>query len=145
MNHRSFLERFGFAKMGELERVQRVADIMVLPFKTPFKVPEPIPARIPKGFFPRLDFFFSPHCPAHSFIDYRLSKEHSLIADKIAFVKHDAGDRKTVVHYGRSFALLLDGHTDVLRDYLREIPLEIILKEHFNTANTKTDLVLDGA
>lgn len=128
MNHRSFLERFGFIKIGELERVGKIVDIMFLAFTKDAVPPEPIPKKSLTLNTSRLDFFSSPHCPAHVIVEYRLSKEQSTLKPKIELFKHNAGNRAIIEYWGYSFALLLNGKRDILRGFLCGVPLESLVK-----------------
>jgi len=130
MSHRSFLERFGFTKIGELERVGNPGDIMFLPFIDNGDYPQQIMKTNPRGETPRLDFFSSPHCPAHAITEYRLTKEHASLPFKIHLSKHNSGERKTILRWGHSFALIFNGEKDILRDFLRGTSLEQLIKEN---------------
>lgn len=130
MNHRSFLERFGFVEVAKLRRVSNEVDVMALRFDGDAPALRIIERNPPAGAAPRLDMFYSSHCPVHVATAYRLSKEQRLLAKRIQLVVHNTSDRAIIERHGYSFALILNGETDLLRQYLLGRPLEELLREY---------------
>ncbi len=127
MNHRSFLERFGFFEMGKFCRVGTNVDIMALPLNGSEISIEIIERNPPRGIAPRLDFFYSPHCPVHTETAYRLTKEHKSLEHRVQLVVHNTNDRSAIERYGFSWALLLNGECDILERFLAGQTLESLL------------------
>jgi len=128
MNHRSFLERFGFEEISRIDRFDSKLDIMALRFGD-----EPIEIRIIErnpvlGAEPRLDLFYSSHCPVHVATAYRVSKEHKQFEKSVQLVVHNIDDRSILERYGYSFALILNGKRDILHEYITGRSLDEILK-----------------
>ncbi len=74
--------------------------------------------------------FYSSHCPVHVATAYRLSKEQRLLETRIQLVVHNTSDRAVVERHGYSFALILNGEIDILRQYLLGRPLDELLREY---------------
>ncbi|MCK5833009.1 hypothetical protein KAH81_04980 [bacterium] len=130
MNHRSFLERFGFVEVIKFKRIDSIVDVMGLSLDgSPMDV-SLISPRSPEGIAPRLDMFYSSHCPVHTATAYRLSKEHKKLERQVQLVIHNTNDRSIIERYGYSFALLFNSQYDLLRPYLSGSSLEEVLEEY---------------
>ncbi|HHS50301.1 MAG TPA: hypothetical protein ENN07_04220 [candidate division Zixibacteria bacterium] len=128
MNHKHFIERFGFEELGSIERVGDKVDIMGLSLNGAEIAVELIERKPPKGVPPRLDFFCSAHCPSHASASYRLQNEHKNLEREVQLVVHDSSDRSVIEQFGYSWALLVNGERDVLKNFITGEPLEEIVR-----------------
>ena len=128
MNHRSFLESFGFECRGEISRVGGSVDIMALPMSGEVPPVEIFEKKLPPERPGRVDFFFSRHCPTHNITLYRLRKELAGGEAEFELRVHCADDRDVIREYGYSFGLFYNGQS-ILRPYLQGSRLADLIKE----------------